>query len=144
MSLRADHDFGALTLTSISAYRRISFDQAFDADFTNRALVDETYNQSDEQISQEFQIAPSHKGRLTWVAGVYYFHLSGEYDPLRLVSGAPPATTRTENFVSSPGSTASPMPTAPGRSASASRRDRAPKPIRPAAGAKNGLNSPAR
>ena len=98
VSLRADHDFGALTLTSISAYRRDSFDQQFDADFSQQAVSDETYNQADEQISQEIQLTPSHKGKLTWVIGAYYFHNNGEYDPLQIASGPPPSTKRTDSF----------------------------------------------
>ena len=98
VSLRADHDFGDITLTSISAYRRDSFDQKFDADFSQQALLAETYNQADEQISQEVQLAPSHKGKLTWVVGAYYFHNEGEYDPLQIAYGAAPSTKRTDSF----------------------------------------------
>ena len=80
-SVRVDHDFGGLTLSSISAYRKTQVNNAFDADGTPAPAIFRTYISNDDQYSQEFQLASANSGRFTWVAGAYLYYLSSGYVP---------------------------------------------------------------
>lgn len=80
LSLSIHHQFSAMTLTSITAYRISNFDSlenttggyfTFDAPSTNIEFVQE-YAERDKSLSQEFRIASREgEGRLSWLAGVY-------------------------------------------------------------------------
>ena len=88
-SLRIDQRFGDFTLTSISAGRRTSFGQGFDADAGPTPAVREYFQQNDQEVSQEFQISSPQRGRFTWVVGAYYYNLSSDFDPFVLSVGVP-------------------------------------------------------
>ncbi len=74
LSLNADWNLGAATLTSISAWRFWNWDAANDRDYTGLPiqLVQHIPSRQD-QISQELRLASNGDHRLTYVAGLYYF-----------------------------------------------------------------------
>ena len=80
-NLTIEHDFGGAKLTSISAYRWTNFDTALDNDGTTAPRAHLTAGQEERTFSQELQLSSDAGGPLIWTAGLYYFHLSGKYDP---------------------------------------------------------------
>ena len=95
VSARLDQVVGPVTLTDIVAYRRTQYGSAFDADGLPTQTLQQAFTQNDEQVSEEFQVAPTHSGKLQWIVGVYYFHLDSGYNPLDTSSGAPPKESQT-------------------------------------------------
>jgi len=85
-SLRWDQEIASLKFTSISAFRDSSTNFVNDNDTTQYQT--EYYNiiQRDNQFSQEFQLRSDTAGKLSWLAGAYYFHASDKYDPFFLVA----------------------------------------------------------
>lgn len=81
-SLRIDHDFGPVALSSISAYRKGISTLSEDLDFAPQDQAHLFQEQSDRQISQELQLSSSNSGPLKWTAGVYYFNLKSVYQPI--------------------------------------------------------------
>lgn len=65
--------------TSLSAYREIDNPLLVDADFSEIAEFFTNNHMFQHQFSQEFQINKQH-GRLTWVAGYYYFQEKDSMD----------------------------------------------------------------
>jgi iron complex outermembrane receptor protein len=82
-SLAAERDLGGVQLVSTTAYRDSKFHVIFDADQLpiNGLALDET--QIDQQFSQELQLQSTGGGPFKWVAGAFYFHSIGKYDPIR-------------------------------------------------------------
>ncbi len=95
VSGRVDQVLGPVTLTDIAAYRRVTYQQAFDADGLPTQIVQQSFTLPEEEITDELQIAPTHAGKLQWIAGLFYFHDDGAYDSLDTAIGAPPAQTQT-------------------------------------------------
>ena len=81
-SLTAQQDFGGVRLTSITAYRDSYFHVIFDADQLPIPGLALNETQLDRQVSQELQLESTGNGPFTWVAGAFYFHSVGKYDPL--------------------------------------------------------------
>jgi iron complex outermembrane recepter protein len=96
-SFKLEQDVGFGTITSLTAYRRMNFKQAFDADSSPVPLYYQTYTQKDRQFSQELQLASSSGGPLQWIIGGYYFNFRGAYDPLQTAIG--PVATRSYNIL---------------------------------------------
>ncbi len=73
-SLRLAWDFENATLTSLTAYRSMSYLGSYDVDYTdfNGANFREFVVNTD-QISQEFNLASTGTGSLQWILGAYYF-----------------------------------------------------------------------
>jgi iron complex outermembrane receptor protein len=91
-SIRADHDFGGLTVSSITAYRKTQVNNGFDADGTPAPAIFRSYIANDDQYSQEFQVSSTSSGKFQWVAGAYLYYLSSGYVPDHVftdVHGAP-------------------------------------------------------
>lgn len=62
------------TVKSISAYRHLRVESEFDPDASPLTILDVFNNVGQSQVSQELQSAgSSFDGRLSWVAGLYYF-----------------------------------------------------------------------
>ena len=78
-SLRIEHDFAAVRLMSITAYRKQQYDFKEDLDFTAEDLEWLTQRQIDRQISQEVQLASLNPGRLQWTVGLFYFDMESNY-----------------------------------------------------------------
>ncbi|MDX3911691.1 MAG: TonB-dependent receptor [Sphingobium sp.] len=81
-SLRIEHDFGGVALSSISAYRKGISNLSEDLDFSPLDQANLFQQQSDRQISQELQLSSSGSGPLKWTAGVFYFDLKSVYQPI--------------------------------------------------------------
>ncbi|WP_353230086.1 TonB-dependent receptor [Novosphingobium sp.] len=75
VSVNTDWNLGAATVTAISAWRFWNWDAANDRDYTGLPiqLVQHIPSRQD-QLSQELRIASNGDHRLTYVAGLYYFH----------------------------------------------------------------------
>ncbi len=72
-SAQVDWNLGALSVTSITAYRELEnfFDQ--DVDFTSADIVSETRDQSVQTFTQELRIASDFEGPLNFLLGGFYF-----------------------------------------------------------------------
>lgn len=73
-SLTVSHDFGGVTLKSITAYRKSTFHYLFDPDGTTqrRIVIDNT--QYDKQFTQEINLVSDGAGPFKWVLGGFYMH----------------------------------------------------------------------
>jgi iron complex outermembrane receptor protein len=89
LSGRIRWDIGPATLTSTTAYRWY-YNQSinYDSD-TTPALLSEIGNTDvGTEFTQEVLLNSSGSGAFTWVIGGFYLRQDGEYDPLRVRSGA--------------------------------------------------------
>ena len=73
-SAQIDWSLGAISLTSITAYRELQnfFDQ--DVDFTSADVVSETRDQAVNTFTQEFRVASDFDGPLNFLLGGFYFN----------------------------------------------------------------------
>ena len=83
-TLRIDHNFDNVRISSISAYRKTVDFVSEDLDFTPFNLQSLEAWQRDSQFTQELQISSTGASRLRWTAGLYYFDAKGIYRPLDL------------------------------------------------------------
>lgn len=75
VSLVANLDLGAATLTSVSAWRFWNWDPSNDRDFIGLPITTVSANPSQQrQWSQELRIASNGKRAVDYVAGLFYFH----------------------------------------------------------------------
>ncbi|MEM7780663.1 MAG: TonB-dependent receptor [Pseudomonadota bacterium] len=76
LSAQADWEVGALTLTSITAYRDTSIRANQDVDFTAAALAEgAVIGQADiKTFTQELRLASDFDGAFNFLAGAYYFN----------------------------------------------------------------------
>ena len=72
-SVQADLNVGALTVTSISAYRELKNFVDQDVDFTSAEIVSETRDQQVKTLTQELRIASDFDGPLNFLLGGFYF-----------------------------------------------------------------------
>lgn len=74
VTLQGDYDLGSAVVTSITGYRRWTFSDGGDVDFTALNIIPfaGTDNQS-RQFSQELRIASKGENRLSYIAGLYFF-----------------------------------------------------------------------
>ena len=79
VSLRVDQDEGAVSIASVTAYRRTAFLTLYDFDYTPTRGRYGDVAQNDWQVSQELQVLSNGGGPLTWVAGLYYFRANSTY-----------------------------------------------------------------
>ena len=110
VSLQGDFELGAITLTSITAYREYSNNQASDTDYTGvdilfRAPGPDAGAREFETFSQELRLqGTAFDDRLDWVIGGYYAHEDlqvrdnlkfgtqyGAFAPCRIVNAVNPA-----------------------------------------------------
>jgi iron complex outermembrane recepter protein len=90
VSGRLDYDFGAVKFVDIAAYRKSRYAIGFDADLTTLPI--ETINpllDRETQLSDEVQLLSNTDGRVSWVAGLYYFNAKGGYYPSEVSLGGP-------------------------------------------------------
>jgi iron complex outermembrane receptor protein len=72
--LTASYETGAVTLTSVSAYRKLDAKANNDVDQTPVPFFDTNIaNSQSHQVSQELRIANRQPGRVDYTAGLYYF-----------------------------------------------------------------------
>jgi outer membrane receptor protein involved in Fe transport len=72
-SIQGDLEFGALTLTSITAYRELTNVSNQDVDFTSADIVNEFRDQSVDTFTQEFRLTSDFDGPLNFLLGAFYF-----------------------------------------------------------------------
>ncbi len=72
------HDFGGVTLTSVSDYLEINKDLLYDTDGSPAQFFVYGTTQRYKQFSQELRIN-GETDRLKWVAGGYFLHMDGKY-----------------------------------------------------------------
>lgn len=80
-------DFGALSLTSITAYRELKNFVFQDVDFTSADVVDEIRDQQVKTFTQELRLASDFDGPINFLLGAYYFDESIEQES-QLITGA--------------------------------------------------------
>jgi iron complex outermembrane receptor protein len=75
LSAIGEWDFGAVSLTSVSAWRFWNWNAANDRDYTAlRIQLVQGIPSRQDQFSQELRLASARPGRLQWVAGLYWFN----------------------------------------------------------------------
>ena len=72
-SLQADLELGALTVTSITAYRELRSFNNQDVDFTSVDVVSETRDQEIDTFTQEVRLTSDFDGPLNFLLGAFYF-----------------------------------------------------------------------
>lgn len=72
-SLQADLEFGALSLTSITAYRELKNYVDQDVDFTSADIVNEIRDQKVETFTQELRLSSDFDGPLNFLLGGFFF-----------------------------------------------------------------------
>ncbi|PCI32474.1 MAG: TonB-dependent receptor [Alphaproteobacteria bacterium] len=70
-SLHVDHDFGSVTLSSITAYRGNDSLNDFDADFTTLDIMSTSSDVNIKTFTQEFRLASTGDNTLDWMAGAF-------------------------------------------------------------------------
>lgn len=100
VSAQLHHDFGAVRLVSISAYRKSKLHIIFDIDRTPAFLINTDTAQIDSQFSQELQLLSTAKGPFEWVVGAYYFNSKGKYKPNGTITSNQPATVAASEIYS--------------------------------------------
>lgn len=73
-SLQADLELGALTLTSITAYRELRSLSQQDVDFSSADVVSEMRDQAYDTFTQELRIASDFDGPINFLLGAFYFN----------------------------------------------------------------------
>lgn len=81
VSVTADYDFSWATLTSITAWRRWSFNPPQDSDSSPLDIYQNMAISRSDQFSQEFRLASKRRGPLEWQVGafLYYSKLKDHY-----------------------------------------------------------------
>ena len=75
LNINADWNLGAVTLTSISAWRFWNWDAANDRDYTGIQIQTQQHIPSYQgQYSQELRLASNGSNDIDYVAGLYFFH----------------------------------------------------------------------
>ena len=73
-ALTIEHQFDSgYTLTSITSWRENNVDVVRDIDLTPADILDQDFESSQENISQEIRIASPADQQFDYVAGLYYF-----------------------------------------------------------------------
>lgn len=72
-SVQVDWNVGALTFTSITAYRELTNFQNQDVDFTSADMISELRDQRANTFTQEFRIASDFDGPVNFLLGGFYF-----------------------------------------------------------------------
>ena len=89
VSAQINQTLGGVELQSITAYRESAYSFPIDVDETPVPIIQiNPLRSTGKQFSQELQLSPSDKGRLKWVAGLFYFGSNDQYNP-GVVSFAP-------------------------------------------------------
>jgi iron complex outermembrane receptor protein len=80
VSGKAELDVGFGTLTSITAYRKLRNQSAFDIDGQAADLFHLTYHSGSEAFQQELRLASRTTDPLSWQLGAFYLHVVGTND----------------------------------------------------------------
>ena len=81
-SAKIEQDLGFATLSNLAAYRYSNTDFRLDLDYTPTAHLDAPQQiDIEKQVSNELNLSSNGSGPFTWVAGFFFFHAKGSYDP---------------------------------------------------------------
>ncbi|MDB5699395.1 MAG: TonB-dependent receptor [Alphaproteobacteria bacterium] len=80
LALHTQFEFDAFNLETTTGYLTYDWDQESDSDSTNIFLGIFPAKIFSDSISQEIKLLSNRSGRLTWLAGVYLYHLDGGAD----------------------------------------------------------------
>lgn len=89
---RLDHDFGAIRVASITAYRENSLKFNIDNDAGIPSVVAVDAVAPSRTFSQELQLLSPTGGRLQWTTGLFYYFERAGYDPLITIGSSQAAT----------------------------------------------------
>lgn len=84
LSIEIDHEYDAVKLQSITAYRRFRTGYYEDADMTSARgyYLDTSHNQG-KSFTQELQLtSPGADAKLNWAAGLFFFHYENALQPV--------------------------------------------------------------
>ncbi len=115
-SLEIRHDFGAMELMSLTAYRKMDLYVKFDPDGTTEdewvgvtnANINplgtqhgfiNSNNQHDTQFTEELQLLSTGDSAFKWVVGAFYMSGDGDYDPSRSINAATGALNQYTDLV---------------------------------------------
>lgn len=90
VSLQAKQRLGSASLKSITAYRDTTSTLLLDLDETPLSLTALTGKAGDAEFSQELQLLSGTDSKLTWTTGVFYLHMTDQWEPLDV--NVPPAS----------------------------------------------------
>lgn len=74
IALTADYNYGAATLTSISAWRMWSFDPPQDSDNSPLDIYQNMAISRADQFSQEVRLSSNGRGAIEWQAGAFFYY----------------------------------------------------------------------
>jgi iron complex outermembrane receptor protein len=80
VSMKVDHDFGTVSLTSISAYRKLRTSYGLDQDQTVLPVIDILWNTKFKNFSQELRLAGKSASSFKWIVGAFYYNAKGSYN----------------------------------------------------------------
>ncbi len=89
ISAQINHDFGAVAVQSLTAYRKSRFQFNLDLDLLPVEVISTDADARAEQLSQELQFSSIGGGPFKWVGGVFLFSAKDRYDPLDVSFAAP-------------------------------------------------------
>lgn len=82
VAARLEQDVAGLQFVSQSAYREYNYYGGFDQDATAAPLVNVSYDQVADQLTQEFQLQAD--GRYDWIVGLFYLDSMEGVEPLAI------------------------------------------------------------
>jgi len=88
-SLSIDQELGFGNLVSTTAYRNSRYSYNIDFDLGPSPYSTNIANQSDTQFTQELQLLSKSGSKISWAAGLYYYHASDAYDPQDVLFSGP-------------------------------------------------------
>ena len=87
-SLTGDLYLGGASLTSVTAYRKLSWQSAEDEDGSPLPILQTSFDENQHQFSEELQLTgKTLSDRLSYVVGLYYFNEGGNLHDLVLFPG---------------------------------------------------------
>ncbi|MBE9549606.1 MAG: TonB-dependent receptor [Proteobacteria bacterium] len=85
VALTIDHEFSSgYSLTSLTSYRSTEAVARWEENHSSLRLFDVTFGDDDSQFSQELRLSSPLDSRLTYVAGLFYWHQKAETDRLAI------------------------------------------------------------
>lgn len=79
-SFTVNHPIGGFDLTAITAWRHQDYEFGNDSDGTTLDAVVTDFHDSNKTFSQELRLSSPAENRVSFVAGLYYFHQTAESD----------------------------------------------------------------
>jgi iron complex outermembrane recepter protein len=85
-ALQIDHDFGPMSIQSISAYQHLDILQNFDNDLTPLPIIDVNINNQEYRtLTQELHLLSNKESAIKWIVGGFFMHdLAGYGGPIGL------------------------------------------------------------